>query len=255
MNGEMTAEQRVSFKAISDGLSTYLDDSEGYNRILRDLLEASQRKEASALRVAGLIKRDAEQREADQRRKAALSDLEAGLEINPADLMLKPTPEQLRDPAFVTRKVAAKHWADGGLTGYRRLHISQITYLASRGVLDDQLFAACQWYLERYEAAEMEPTAAVAQYGETVRGDPLYGPLPRTEWAAEARADFRAARCLISADLLPTFEMVVLKDITLSEVARLRICNFRNVRAAFLQACHQLYEGVQPRLQKIIDKK
>ncbi|MDQ4421455.1 hypothetical protein OOT33_13590 [Sphingobium sp. DEHP117] len=240
---------RVVASAISEGLLDYLGHVEDYNSLLARMVQARVAKSVSEQRLLALLERDAKDREEEQRRRIALADFEAGIETNMADVLVKPTPEQLRDPAFITRKVAAKHWADGGLTGYRRLHIDQITYLLSRGVLDDQTFAACKWYRDRYEAAEMEPTAPVAQYGETVRGDAVYGHLPRTEWAAEARTDIRWARGFIPEDIVSLFEQVVLHDVGITEVAKRYRGPYANVRAAFIHACHMLFEGVSHRLK------
>lgn len=241
---------RVVATAISEGLSDYLGHVEDYNSLLARMVQARAAKTVSEQRLLALLERDAKDREEERRRRIALADMEAGIDTNVADAMLGPTPEQLRDPAFITRKVAAKHWADGGAVGYRRLHIDQITYLLSRGVLDDQMYAACKWYRDRYESAEMEPSAPVAQYGETVRGDPVYGHLPSSEWAAECRADFRWARGCIPEDMLEAFEMVVLHDVTISDVSRSRKCRFNNVRAMIRTAAGRLYDGVQHRLQK-----
>lgn len=250
----MSGADRVVFGAISEGLADYLGHVEDYNSLLAKLVQARAAKTASEQRLMSLLEHDAKDREEERRRRIALADMEAGIDTNVADALVRPTPEQLRDPAFITRKVAAKHWADGGAIGYRRLHIDQITYLLSRGVLDDQTFAACKWYRDRYEASEMEPSAAVAQYGETVRGDPVYGHLPRSEWAAEARTDIRWARGFIPADVLSLFEQVVLRDVGISEVAKQYRGPYANVRAAFIHACHKLYDGVSHRLESRFQK-
>lgn len=239
---------RVVSSAITQGLEEYLAHVETYNTIARKLAQAAARKNESEMRVLSLLEKDAADREAEQRRRIALADLEAGIERSKADTLIPPTPELLAKGDFISRKIADKQWADGALSGYRRVQIMQITYLAGRGVLDDQMFAACKWYRDRFEAAQMEPSAPVASYGETVRGDAIYGHLPRSEWAAEARADVRWAREFIPDDMLDLFEMIVLDDLPLTQAAKSRKCRFNNVKAAFRLACSRLYDGVAHRL-------
>lgn len=211
------------------------------------LMEASV---AEQRRVTRLIERDIVEREREAKREQALKELEIGIDANIADTSIAPTQEQLKKGHFIRRKVAGEQWQDRAVDGYRRLQIMQITYLASRGVLNEKTYAACKWYRERYEAAQMEPSAPVAQYGETVRGDPIYGPLPRTEWAAEARADIRWAREFIPDDMIDLFEMIVIDDVQLTQAARLSKCRFNNAKAAFCAAAFRLYDGISHRLEK-----
>jgi hypothetical protein len=91
----------------------------------------------------------------------------------------------------------------------------------------------------------------VARYGETVRGDPVYGHLPSTEWAAEAREDIRDARSFIPNDILPMFDAVVLEDIGMKDAAKLKRLRYANFSAAFKLATERLYDGISHRLSMI----
>lgn len=242
---------RVVIGAISEGLAAYLDHIDDYNEMVRKLVRASEQKTESERRLMAILERDAADRETEQRRRMALADLEAGIERSKADTLIPPTPELLTKGDFISRKIADKQWADGALRGYRRVQVSQIFILHGRGVLNDNTFAAVNWYRERYEASQMEPKAPVAQYGETVRGDPLYGHLPSTEWAVEARQDVREARSFIPDDILPMFDAVVLNDISMKEAAKLKRLRYVNFSAAFKLASERLYDGVAYRLSTI----
>jgi hypothetical protein len=242
---------RVVASAISEGLGDYLQSVDHYNSLLARLVQASAVKTASERRLMEMLERDAKDREEEQRRRIALADLEAGIETNVADALVKPTPEQLRDPAFITRKVAAKHWADGGLTGFRRMVTSQIIVLHSRGVLTDDTVKACKWYRDRWELARMEPSAPVAQYGETVRGDPDYGHLPHSQMVAEAKDDIRDARKFIPGDMLNMFENVICHDLTMKSAARAASLRYVNFSAAFKLTVDRLYDGISYRLEML----
>jgi hypothetical protein len=242
---------RVVSSAITQGLEEYLAHVETYNTIARKLAQAAARKNESEMRVLSLLEKDAADREAEQRRRIALADLEAGIERSKADTLIPPTPELLAKGDFISRKIADKQWADGALSGYRRVQISQIVLLHGRGVLSDETFAATKWYRDRYEAAQMDAKAPVARYGETVRGDPVYGHLPSTEWAAEAREDIRDARSFIPNDILPMFDAVVLEDIGMKDAAKLKRLRYANFSAAFKLATERLYDGISHRLSMI----
>lgn len=235
---------RVVASAISDGFRDYLRATIG-------MATVAEVRAVEARRLADMLERDASERAEEARRAIALADLEAGIETNVADALVKPTPEQLRDPAFITRKVPAKHWADGGLTGYRRMVTSQIVVLHSRGVLTDDTVKACKWYRDRWELAGLEPSAPVAQYGETVRGDPMYGHISHHERVTEARHDIRDARECIPSDMLALFEGVICHDMTMKEAARFARLRYSNFSAAFKLAVDRLYDGISHRLDAL----
>lgn len=247
----MSGADRVVFGAISEGLADYLGHVEDYNSLLAKLVQARAAKTASEQRLMSLLEHDAKDREEERRRRIALADMEAGIDTNVGDALVRPTPEQLRDPAFITRKVAAKHWADGGAIGYRRMVTSQIVVLHSRGVLTDDTVRACKWYRDRWEIAGMEPSAPVAQYGETVRGDPDYGHLPHSLVVAEAKDDIRDARDFIPSDMLMMFENVICHDLTMKAAARSARLRYVNFSAAFKVAADRLYDGISYRLEML----
>jgi len=218
----------------------------------------AERMMAEQKRVQALIARDISGREADMRRKIADAQVENGEFYNIEDTVVPPTQEWL-DKAKPDGVIAYTPRSEDGtvrtIRTVRKKHISQITYLYSHGVLDDDMFSACRWYKDRHEAAEMEPSAGVSSYGETIRGDAIYGHLPRTEWGAEARDDYRWAREFIKPDMISLFECVVLYDITITDAARLAKCRFRNARAAFLAAVYDLHGGISHRLVRMGQKK
>jgi hypothetical protein len=206
-------------------------------------------REAEEARVDALLKRDAHDREAERRRKIAVQQVESGEFANLDDTVVPPTPEQLSKGDFVPYTPKGLDDTVRTVKTVRRLLISQIAYLYSHGVLDDDLFAACRWYKDRYEAAEMEPSAPVASYGESVRGDGIYGHLPHTQWAAEARSDLRYAQGFIPPDVSRLFDAIVLEDQTLTLAARSSRVGYRNIKAAFLRGALALHGGIANRLE------
>lgn len=206
-------------------------------------------RETEEARIAALLERDALDREQERRRAIAVAQVESGEFANLDDTVVPPTPEQLEKGQFVPYTPRGEKGTVRSVRTVRRLLISQIAYLYSHGVLDDDTFAACRWYKDRYEASELEPSAPVASYGESVRGDAIYGHLPRSQWAAEARSDFRYAQSFIPSDVARLFDLIVLEDQTLTASASASRVGYRNIKAAFLRGALALHGGIANRLQ------
>lgn len=206
-------------------------------------------RQAEAERVAGILKRDADDAERERRRAIAVAQVASGEFANLDDTVVPPTAEQLEKGEFTSYTPRGEQGTVRSVRTVRRVLISQISYLLSHGVLDDDTFAACRWYKDRYEAGEMEPTASVSGYGASVRGDPIYGHLPKSQWAAEARADFRYAQRFIPTDVQRLFDNIVLQDQTLSNAARSSRVRYANVRAAFIRGALSLHGGIASRLE------
>lgn len=205
--------------------------------------------EQERARVEALLKRDAEDREREHRRVMARMQVENGEFANLDDTVIPPTPEWSAKAETVPYTPKGEDGTIRSVKTVRRLLISQIAYLYSHGTLDDDMFAACRWYKDRWEAAEMEPSAPVASYGESIRGDLVYGHLPRTQWAAEARADFRFAQRFIPSEVLRIFNLIVLEDQTLRDVSAFLHRGDRYVKAALLAGALALHGGIAHRLE------
>ena len=210
---------------------------------------SSDWRETERKRVAGILVRDAAERAAEQKRRQALIEVEDDRFVNIEDTVLPPTDEWLAKHETVPYTPRGEDGTVRSVKTVRRKLISQVVYLLSHGVLDDDLFAACKWYKERWEAAEMEPSAPVASYGESVRGDPAYGHLARSEVGAEARSDFRFARSMIPGDVVDLFDNVILRDMGLTHAARAARSGYVNTRAAFMRAALALHGGIAHRLE------
>lgn len=199
-------------------------------------------------RVRLMLERDAQDAERERLRDMAVKQVENGEFANLDDTVMPPTREQLRKGEFVPYTPRGEDGTVRSVRTVRRRVTSQLVTLHGRGVLNDDLLAACKWYRDRYEAAQMKPAAAVASYGATIRGDRLYGHLPASAWAAEARADFRWARTFIPDDVSEIFDCVILHEITLADAARGARCRYKNTAAALRRAALCLFDGIASRL-------
>lgn len=207
-------------------------------------------REAEAERVAGILKRDADDAERERRRAIAVAQVASGEFANLDDTVVPPTAEQLEKGDFTSYTPRGEKGTVRSVRTVRRRLTSQLLTLHSRGVLDDDLLAACKWYRDRYEAAQMQSAAGVAGYGASIPGDRIYGHLPSTEWSAEARADFRWAACFVPADVRAMFDLVILQDRPIQEAARMGRCRFKNASASVKRGALSLHDGIASRLRR-----
>lgn len=206
--------------------------------------------EQEAKRVGRILKMDRAEADAAERRQVAGLQVESGEFKNIEDTVVPPTPEWLAKNETIPFCPKPPHWtARSPKTVRKKAEVSALYVLHDRGVLDDQTFAAAMWYRGRYDAADFGPRYGIANYGETVRADPVYGHMPRSEWAALARSDYLWARRFIPADVLDTYEMVVLQDMSIRAASKKSRVRFANASAAFRAGALALHIGIAHRLK------
>lgn len=181
-------------------------------------LRKAMRREQARVRL--LIATD----RADER--AELSRIEAerkaleGHVANLQDTVVPPTREWLTKGDVESYTPRTRDGTVKTVTTVRRRLFDAVKHLQSRGAFDDRQAFACRWFRERYEAAQIERSAGVSGYGETIRGDALYGHLPSSEWSAIARSDYRMARAILPIGTEAAFSRVVLDNLPIDEAAR-----------------------------------
>lgn len=187
-----------------------------FRRVKSACIRASEQRQ----REEALVAADREWREAEQRRQIAEADLAQGGFSLIEDSVVPPTPEQLARGDFVPYTPRGLDGTIRTVQTVRRRLFDAIVHLAARGVLDEDQAKACRWYRDRYEAAQMEAPCGISAYGETIRGDKLYGHLPRSAWAAQARSDIRWAQAKIAKEALRPFHLVVAGNLGIEDAAR-----------------------------------
>lgn len=198
-------------------------------RGLRDTRAARQ---AEAGRVAALLARTAAHRTDDQTRALAAAEARAGRFVDPEVVKLGPTPEQLAKGPF--EPILAEKIGGDTRTVHtvRRVTENRVKQLHDRGVLTDDTYPAVLWYRRQWEGSGFGLGASSANWGERIVGEPSYGAMPRTAAAAECRHLFRFARggsgdgFALPPDMLPTFDLVVLHELTISDAATIAKCRY-----------------------------
>lgn len=191
-----------------------------------------------------IARRDVQDRQAEQLREAARINVESGNLASLDAARLGPTPEQLEKAEYRTVQIEAPEQTAREVTTLRRVTESRIVQLHQRGVLDDDMFAACRWYRERWERSGLDTGAAIAAYDGDPRGEKLFGLMPRTEAQAEARDDYRFARGTIQPEFVELFDGVVLAEATLDQAARAHRLSKRTVTLRVRAAALKLHGGI-----------
>jgi hypothetical protein len=202
---------------------------------------------AETARVAQLLARDGRDRRADRLREAALAEMAKGRFANQDDAKLGPTPEHAAKVPFEPFTADKVPGTARSVQTVRRVSVNRVKQLYDRGVFSDDTYPAVLWYQRQFEAAGFVLGASAANWGEAIVGERSYGAMPKSATAAEARELFRFARggrrqdsdgeitfeaWSLPADMLPTFDLVVLDEMTIQEAATAAKCRYTNAAAA-----------------------
>lgn len=201
---------------------------------------------AETARVTRLLRRDRQDAAAEAEREAAEREVREGRASAAARARIGPTRETADQ--FEPHLVEEISGAGARMVEtVRRISENRVKQLHDRGVFTDDTYPAVLWYQRQFEAAGFTLGASAAAWGDGSRGEPAYGVMPRTAVAAEAREMFRFARggrtldgedgpyaegWALPADMLPTFDLVVLSEMTIAEAAATARCRYSNAAAA-----------------------
>jgi len=196
---------------------------------LLDRTKASQRREQQ--RTKELVAREVAERRREIRRVEAEIEVEAGKSISLDDSKLGPTPEQQAKGEFANFDIPAPMQTANVHSTVRNLTASRILQLHHRGVLSDIQYGVCAWYREQWERGGLSANPKISSYAPFADpGEPVFGHLPRTTQALEARSMFGWLRELVDIKMLPVLDAVVLEELSIEDMARK--LSFRRVTAA-----------------------
>lgn len=218
-------------------------------RIARSLawaqIKAARDREAE--RVAGVLARDSLDRRSERLREAALVEVKSGRIKNIEDTFIRPTAEHANHVKFED-VIVEKDGAGREVKALRRVSVNRVKQLYDRGVFTDDTYPAVLWYQRQWEASDFTLGASAASWGETIVGERSYGLMPKSGIAAEARELFRMARggrrlesaegevsyesWSLPPDMLPTFDLVVLHEMSIKKAAAEGKCRYSNAAVA-----------------------
>jgi hypothetical protein len=200
---------------------------------------------SEAKRVAALLGRDRADRRSDHRRATAEQELEAGKFDNIDDAVVLPTREQLRHGEFEPFTPDKTVGTIRSTQALRRVSEARIVQLHARGVLTDDTYPAVLWYRRAWEKTGYDTVLSASAMSErSAGGERAYGHMARTAVEAEARFAVHFAAGFIPADMLGTFDRVVLEEMTITDAARAARCRYANVTAVVRHAALLLLGGI-----------
>jgi hypothetical protein len=202
-------------------------------------------KEHEAKRVAAIIRRERTYRRSEPKRIEALREVDDGEVRNIADSVSMPTPEQMKSGSFEPYTVEKTDGTVRQVATLRRVSEARIVQLHARGVLTDDTYPAVLWYRRAWEKTGYDTVLSASGMGErSAGGERAYGHMARTAVEAEARFAVHFAAGFIPADMLGTFDRVVLQEMTITDAARAAKCRYTNVTAVVRHAALLLLGGI-----------
>lgn len=205
----------------------------------------AERREAG--RVQRLIDQDRGDRFIDARRAEARIEVMDGKYASLEDAKDGPTREQLASGEFVPVEVDNPlDTVREPIRTVRRMTRVQMLYRA--GVLDRDLYSACEWYRTRWEISGLDPLVASTFDPRFGTGAQAFGHMGKTPAQVDARSDFRWAQSFLPADVRGLFDAVVIREFTLKDAAKEVQLRYANAPAALRRAALALYDGVKGEL-------
>lgn len=211
------------------------------------------------VRVGKLLRRDRVEAAAELARVTAIGEVSAGRIKNLEDTFVRPTPEHARQVKF-EHVTVEKDGAGREVKALRRVSANRVKQLYDRKIFTDETYPAVLWYQRQFEAAGFDLGASAANWGEAIVGERSYGAMPKSATAAEARHLFRFARggrrqdgddgeisfesWSLPGDMLPTFDLVVLDEMTIQDAATETNCRYTNAALAVKHVALLLSERV-----------
>jgi hypothetical protein len=210
-----------------------------------DLVRLYRTTVPEAKRIVAMLGRDRSDRNAELRRVDALTEIEAGKFTNLADTEIKPTREQLAAGEFEMVTADKTDGTARQTQAMKRVTESRIVQLHARGVLTDDTYPAVLWYRRTWEKTGFDTILSASGMSErSAGGERAYGHMARTPLELEARDALRFAAGFIPADMLGTFDRVVLEEMTITDAARVARCRYANVTAVVRLAALRLLGGI-----------
>ena len=197
-----------------------------------------------AKRVNELLLRDRRTAKRERKRRDAEIEVAEGKFGNIDDTVVEPTPELLRTGAFEPYRPDKTEGTVRSLATLRRVQSNRIVQLHQRGVLDDDTFPAVLWYRRTWDGCGFDLSASAAAWGEQIRGERAYGFGPKTPAQVEERRNFRFAREFVPDDMIATFDLIVLEEMTIADAARAARCRYTNITAMVRVAAYRLRGGI-----------
>lgn len=212
----------------------------------REVLSAAAIAEREAKRVNAQLGRDRTDQRTEARRRKAEDEIEAGKFDNLADTVVLPTREQLRHGEFEPHQPEKTAGTIRSAPGMKRVNSARIVQLHARGVLTDDTYPAVLWYRKAWEAGGYETLLSASSMAErSAGGERAYGHIARTVAELEARNNFLFAASFIPADMVGTFDRVVLAEMTITDAARAARCRYVGVTAVVKLAADRLLGGIR----------
>lgn len=191
-------------------------------------------------RVRDILARDRADKAAEEFRREAEIEVEAGRTVYMADAVVPPTPEQLATGEFLPYTPRQPDGTVREVRTHRRIQAYQAHRMLLWGVIDHQGYADCKWYAALHEATGLAGSVKSIDYGREVFSAP-HNRSMFTEWQIDKQDEFRFVRRLIPSRHLRLLDQIVLHDVPIHSAVRVARAFHRTPKIGFAQAVDHLH--------------
>lgn len=197
-------------------------------------------------RVDQLLRRDAKERQREDRRRDAISVAASGGVPDNEAMTVPPTREWKNHGEYGTVTVReGQNPNDPPVRTVRRITAQRIFKLHQSGVIDDDRYKACHIYRTTYEGSGYDGRCTTTRFNPTGVTSPSgYDLLPRTEAEAIKRDLFRRMQSWIEPRMVNIFDLVVLGDRTLKQAGIEGRCSDRTAKTIVRLGSLQIVNGL-----------
>jgi hypothetical protein len=197
---------------------------------------------AETKRVADMLARDKADAAAEQFRREAEVEFEAGKPVMMADAVVPPTREQLASGELVPYTPRQPDGTVREVRTHRRIQVYQAHRMLLWGVIDHGGYADCKWYAALYETTGLAGAIKSIDYGREVFSAPQNRSL-FTEWQIDRQDEWRFVRRNIRSRHLRLLDQVVLLDVPIHSAVRAARAFHRSPKKGFAEAVDQLHSA------------
>lgn len=196
-------------------------------------------------RVAALVRQDQRDRAKDQSQRLADVEVSEGIYVNLSDTVIEPTPEWLDKADTVPFRPKQPKDTVREIVTVRRVSKPIVLRLCNAGKITDEQARACLRYQGDYEVASLDGRWSTTRFnpsGVSGGGAGAGGHMAMTEWEAEARERFRAARAAVTPFYLRFLDAVVIDEVPLRRASRFARCRSERTIHRFRQVAQELVD-------------
>lgn len=201
-------------------------------------------KRAERRRVEDLLRRDREDRLADQAREDFRKARDSGGKVAERDVADGPTREQLAQGDFRMVSEVGTGDAREAAKVFRRMSVPTVQRMWAKGEISDDGLRACKWYSDTYDRSGLHGSMSSTDLQREVFAQPTARGL-FTDNQIEAQDELRRVKEYMPTRFIKFFEAVVVKDVPIARCAHLAQRRYGAAKVKFCEIAEAVFSAAQ----------